>query len=61
MIERSKTNVLFYIGPEPKRDRIVVSTPKPLNQADFKALQEAVHDAAWKVLTSRRRRRARRK
>jgi hypothetical protein len=61
MIRPSKTQVVFNIGPEPKRDGLVISLPKPLNHKDFKALQSAIHDAAWKTLTSRHRRRRNRK
>jgi hypothetical protein len=57
MSRSAKVNIVYFIGADPQRNRVEITTPKPLNKKTFELLQSALSRAAWKVLTSRHRRR----
>lgn len=55
-MKQRENGVVCMVGGNANRDQIVVSLPKSQTRKDFDALQHTIQRAAWKALTSRRRR-----
>lgn len=54
---KPKTSIVFWSSTDANRDRVEIILPQALSKKDYDAFHAAVHRAAGKALSSRRRRR----